>query len=150
MERLISLSAPKPVPVPKLAPGQETPSGFVMPTAKPGYHPYHVRRASSWLLPVYVSQPWRNGQPSATITTIRKVEGDVEALRQDLSKFLFERYEQEFISQPNEFMQKVVFRGNFDADFNKYVHEEDDQPEVKREDFETNAEKAEDGTSSSS
>ena len=73
------------------------------------------------MLPVYVSQPWRDGQPSATITTIRKVEGDVEALRQDLSKFLFERYEQEFISQPNEFMQKVVFRGNFDADFKEFL-----------------------------
>ena len=49
------------------------------------------------------------------------VEGDVEMLRQDLNKFLFERYEQEFISQPNEFMQKVVFRGNFDADFKEFL-----------------------------
>ena len=121
VERLIDQSKPKSIPVPQVAPGQETPSGFKMPTAKPGDYPYHVRRATSWMLPVYVSQPWRDGQPSATITTIRKVEGDVDALRKDLCKFLFDRYEQEFISQPNEFMQKVVFRGNFDADFKEFL-----------------------------
>ena len=28
---------------------------------------------------------------------------------------------QEFISQANELMQKVVFRGNFDADFKEFL-----------------------------
>ena len=51
----------------------------------------------------------------------RRVEGDVAALREELSKFLFEKYEQEFISQANELMQKVVFRGNFDADFKEFL-----------------------------
>lgn len=31
------------------------------------------------------------------------------------------RYEQEFIRQPNELMQKVVYRGNFDADFKDFL-----------------------------
>merc|ERR1712062_881097 len=91
------------------------------PSAKPGDHPYHVRRAASWMLPVYVKQSWRKGQPGPVLTVIRKVEGDVSALRDDLSQFLFQRYEQEFISQPNEFMQKVVFRGNFEADFKEFL-----------------------------
>ena len=56
-------------------------------------------------------------------TIFRKVEGDVSALRNELSQFLFERYEQEFISQPNELMQKIVFRGNFDADFKEFLKE---------------------------
>ena len=43
------------------------------------------------------------------------------ALREELSNFLFEKYEQEFISQANELMQKVVFRGNFDADFKEFL-----------------------------
>ena len=43
------------------------------------------------------------------------------ALREELSEFLFEKYEQEFISQANELMQKVVFRGNFDADFKEFL-----------------------------
>jgi len=123
VERLISQTKPKTVPVPKVSAGEETPSGFQMPSAKPGDHPYHVRRTASWMLPVYVDQPWRNGQPAAVRTTIRKVEGDVSALRNELSQFLFERYEQEFISQPNELMQKIVFRGNFDADFKEFLKE---------------------------
>ena len=77
------------------------------------------------------------------------------ALREELSQYLFEKYEQvilgllvqtshvtsilasdwfkrfnrisdwywfqEFISQANELMQKVVFRGNFDADFKEFL-----------------------------
>ena len=35
---------------------------------------------------------------------------------------------------------------HFEADDNDYVNEEDDRPEVKKEDFETNADKAGDGT----
>ena len=51
------------------------------------------------------------------------MEGNVHSLRDDLSKFLLDRYEQEFISQANEIMQKVVFRGNFDADFKEFLKE---------------------------
>ena len=32
-------------------------------------------------------------------TVCRRVEGDVAALREELSEYLFEKYEQEFISQ---------------------------------------------------
>ena len=51
----------------------------------------------------------------------RRVEGDVEALRKELEVFLRGRYEREFMSQANEFMQKVVFRGNYDADFKEFL-----------------------------
>ena len=53
----------------------------------------------------------------------RRVEGNVFKLREDLSEFLLHRYEQEFISQANEIMQKVVFRGNFDSDFKEFLRE---------------------------
>ena len=49
------------------------------------------------------------------------MEGDVEALRKELEVFLRGRYEREFMSQANEFMQKVVFRGNYDADFKEFL-----------------------------
>ena len=39
----------------------------------------------------------------------------------DHPKTLCCRYEQEFIRQPNELMQKVVYRGNFDADFKDFL-----------------------------
>jgi len=121
VERLISQAKPKSTPVPEVHDSTPASSGFVMPTAKHGDYPYHVKRAPSWMLPVYVSQPIKNGQPQSTITVIRRVEGDVAALREELSEFLFEKYEQEFISQANELMQKVVFRGNFDADFKEFL-----------------------------
>ena len=96
-------------------------------------------------------------------TVIKRVEGDVNKLCEDLDQFLFQRYvwssfprlqlfrnasinnndlfghpniiildmpsfnivccryEQEFIRQPNELMQKVVYRGNFDADFKDFL-----------------------------
>ena len=58
---------------------------------------------------------------SFIISPYRRVEGDVEALRKELEVFLRGRYEREFMSQANEFMQKVVFRGNYDADFKEFL-----------------------------
>ena len=92
-------------------------------------------------------------KPFLNYNICRRVEGDVAALREELSEYLFEKYEQvilgllvqtvhvtwildydlfkrfnsisnwfqEFISQANELMQKVVFRGNFDADFKEFL-----------------------------
>ena len=120
VERYMAMSQPKTIPVPKT--DQNTSSGFVMPTAKPGDYPYFVKRAPSWLFPVYVSQrSGRGGLPCPVITTVKRVEGDVARLREDLTEFLMQRYEQEFISQANELMQKVVFRGNFDKDFKEFL-----------------------------
>ena len=117
VERYMMQCEPKQIPVPK---NRECSSGFVMPTTKPGDYPYFVKRAPSWLFPVYVYQADQGGR-TPVITTIRRVEGNVEKLREDLSEFLMQRYEQEFISQANELMQKVVFRGNFDKDFKEFL-----------------------------
>ena len=120
--RYVNQCNPKPIPVPSTS-QKDSSSGFLMPTAKPGDHPYFVKRAPSWMFPVYVSQKSGQGGQSnqPVLTTIKRVEGDVFKLREDLSDFLMERYEQEFISQPNELMQKVVFRGNFDKDFKEFL-----------------------------
>eukprot|EP00092_Neocalanus_flemingeri_P022567 GFUD01024470.1.p2 GENE.GFUD01024470.1~~GFUD01024470.1.p2 ORF type:complete len:220 (+),score=88.84 GFUD01024470.1:52-711(+) len=120
VERYMSQSQAKTIPVPKT--GHTAPSQFGMPTARPGDFPYFVRRAPSWLFPVYVSQSsGQGGNPCPVKTTIKRVEGDVARLREDLSEFLMQRYEQEFISQANEMFQKVVFRGNFDKDFKEFL-----------------------------
>ena len=72
--------------------------------------------------PVYVSQAsGTGGNQNPVKTTINRVEGNVAMLRDDLTEFLTQRYEQEFISQANELMQKVVFRGNFDKDFKEFL-----------------------------
>lgn len=122
VESLLEQCRPRTVPVPQTGSGP-APSGFTMPSARPGQYPYFVRRPASWMLPVYVSQSEGALQPGHVITTVRRVEGDVEALRQQLLQFLFSRYKQDFVSQANELMQKVVFRGNFDADFKEFLRD---------------------------
>lgn len=118
--RYMNQCSSKTIPLPNSS--QNLSSGFVMPTAKPGDHPYFVKRAPSWLFPVYVTQSEGRGlQRQPVLTTIKRVEGNVAKLCEDLSDFLMERYEQEFTSQPNELMQKVVFRGNFDQDFKEFL-----------------------------
>eukprot|EP00090_Calanus_glacialis_P003830 TRINITY_DN12870_c0_g1_i1.p1 TRINITY_DN12870_c0_g1~~TRINITY_DN12870_c0_g1_i1.p1 ORF type:complete len:219 (-),score=81.87 TRINITY_DN12870_c0_g1_i1:111-767(-) len=120
VERYMVQSQPKVIPLPQ--PDKEYSSGFVMPTAKPGDYPYFVKRAPSWLFPVYVSQAsGKGGNRCPVKTTIKRVEGNVAMLRDDLTEFLMQRYEQEFISQANELMQKVVFRGNYDKDFKEFL-----------------------------
>merc|ERR1719423_107517 len=121
VERLVEQCRPKHIPVPK---GTEVkPSGFFLPRTKPGDLPYFVRRAPSWLYPVYVQDhlQQRGGYPGTTVTMIKKVEGDVFELKKDIDKFLYERYEREFIGQANEIMQKIMYRGNFDKDFKDFL-----------------------------
>ena len=117
VERYLMQNKARQVPVPKV---KENSSGFVMPTAKPGDYPYYVKRAPSWMFPVYVHQAGPGGV-HPVLTSVKRVEGDVARLREDLTEFLMQRYEQEFISQANELMQKVVFRGNFDSDFKEFL-----------------------------
>jgi hypothetical protein len=40
-----------------------------------------------------------------------------------LKFFLDFRYEQQFIGQADEILQKIVFRGNFDKDFKDFLKE---------------------------
>ena len=56
-------------------------------------------------------------------TYIGKCEGNLFDLRDDLKKFLFERYEQEFMSQVAELYGKVKFRGDFEQDFKEFLIE---------------------------
>ncbi len=38
-------------------------------------------------------------------------------------QILYFRYEQQFIGQADEILQKIVFRGNFDKDFKDFLKE---------------------------
>jgi len=120
VQNIIDACAPKLIPVPNTDGVQ--PSGFFVPTAKHGDYPYFVRRAPSWLYPVYVEIRDLHKNPAGTtVTVIKKVEGNIFRLKTDLDKFLFERYEREFIGQANEILQKIVFRGNLGKDFKDFL-----------------------------
>ena len=54
-------------------------------------------------------------------TYINNCDGDLYKLRADLKQFLFERYEQEFMTQVAELYGRVKFRGDFEQDFKEFL-----------------------------
>lgn len=94
------------------------PSGFVAPKTQPGELPYHVTRTRNYMLPVYTEFD----RPKLLVTTyINNCDGDLYKLRADLKQFLFERYEQEFMTQVAELYGRVKFRGDFEQDFKEFL-----------------------------
>ncbi|TRY68517.1 hypothetical protein TCAL_03267 [Tigriopus californicus] len=70
------------------------------------------------MLPVYIHH---NIKSQVMRTKVARVDGDLFALRDDLKKFLFERYQMDFISQVGEVYGKVIFRGDFEQDFKEFL-----------------------------
>ena len=119
VERLLPMKTVPPLPA---APNKDGsyPSGFVAPRTRPGDFSYHVSRTRSHMLPVYTTF---SRSVMLVTTYIGKCEGNLFDLRDDLKKFLFERYEQEFMSQVAELYGKVKFRGDFEQDFKEFLIE---------------------------
>nr|ADD38496.1 Probable 39S ribosomal protein L49, mitochondrial [Lepeophtheirus salmonis] len=114
VERLTSnVSTVIPTPPPK----DLYPSGFYLPTAKFGDNRYFISRTSTYMLPVYLERSFKN---QIMTSKIRKVDGDLFALRDDLDAFLFEKYQMQFISQVAELFGKVSYRGDFIEDFKEF------------------------------
>lgn len=69
-----------------VSPLQPKPSGFLAPTGNipPGL-PFFVSRTPTQGIPVY--SDYRNGR-SRVLTIVRKISGDAEALREELSRVL--------------------------------------------------------------
>eukprot|EP00088_Acartia_fossae_P009665 TRINITY_DN1471_c0_g1_i2.p1 TRINITY_DN1471_c0_g1~~TRINITY_DN1471_c0_g1_i2.p1 ORF type:complete len:215 (-),score=29.59 TRINITY_DN1471_c0_g1_i2:28-672(-) len=123
VQHLVDLASPTFIPVPEKS-DEVKPSGFYYPSAKPGDYPYYVRRAPSWLFPVYVGDYAKQNKKDKrkfVVTTIRRVDGDIFALRKDLDAFLFERYEREFICKVMEIAQKLIYRGNVEKDIKDFL-----------------------------
>ncbi len=113
VERLLPLELVPPVPE-----RSEYPSGFVPVRAKPGEHPYFVRRTVNHMLPVYTKYTRKT---NILVTFIRRADGNLFALRDDLDQFLMKRYNLEFISQVAEVYGKVTYRGYFEEDFKDFL-----------------------------
>ena len=104
----------------QLADSSMSPSGFRPPRVVPGTFPYHVSRPKSHMLPVY-SRLCRN---QMTLTTsIKRVDGNLFKLKEELDAFLMERYRMEFIAQVAEVRGKIVYRGDFEEDFKEFLLE---------------------------
>ena len=113
VERLIP-----PELVPDIPDAQEYPSGFQPPMARPGDYPYYVQRTTNHMMPVYLIYD-RSKQDTRTV--IRRADGNLFQLRDDLRKFLFSRYNKDFISQVAEVYGRVAFRGDFETDFKEFL-----------------------------
>lgn len=113
VERLLTYDIVPPVPE-----KDEYPSGYRPPTARPGDHAYFVARTPSHLLPVYADYH----APSKVMQTqVKRADGNLYQLRDDLKAFLADRYRMDFISQVSEVQQKVIFRGDFEKDFKEFL-----------------------------
>ncbi len=111
--------------VPEVPVKDRYPSGFVRPTARHGDHPYFVRRTTSHLMPVYARRMANADQGARTfvVTVVRRADGDLFKLRDDLADFLRQRYDREFMSQVGEVYGRVLFRGDFEEDFKEFLLE---------------------------
>jgi hypothetical protein len=69
------------------------------------------------MLPVYTN--FRRSVMLLT-TMIKRVDGNLFALRDDLDRMLMDKYEMEFISQVNEVQSIIKYRGDFEEDFKLY------------------------------
>ena len=104
--------------VPPLPERKDFPSGFVPPKASPGDYPYFVRRTASHMLPVYTKF---NRKRMLMQTVVRRADGNLFSLRDDIDAFLKERYNMEFVSQVAELHGIVKYRGYFEEDFKEFL-----------------------------
>ncbi|KAK8392805.1 hypothetical protein O3P69_014918 [Scylla paramamosain] len=118
VERLFPL---KSIPKPTVAPGEVTPSGWVAPSAKPGDHPYFVRRSPSHMIPVYLHHI---PHISKYRTFVSHVEGDVFALLEELREYLQDRKHTRILNmRAHEPHQKIEIKGQYVAEVREFLLE---------------------------
>lgn len=113
VERLIP---PSQVPAPPKHVGR-TPSGWCPPAETPPPLPYMIRRSRMHNVPVYTDVT----SGSRKTTLIRKVEGDIWALEQDVKQYLKEVTGKELPTQVNEVTMTLKVKGHYDAELKEWL-----------------------------
>ncbi|KAJ4934442.1 hypothetical protein JOQ06_007237, partial [Pogonophryne albipinna] len=106
VERLIP---PSRVPTPPKHAGP-APSGWTPPADTPPPLPYMIRRSRMHNIPVYTDLT----HGSRKTTLVRKVEGDIWALENDVKQYLKEVVGKELPTQVNEVTMTLKVKGHFD------------------------------------
>ena len=109
--------------IPAIPKKEVYPSGFKPPTAKLNDYPYHVSRTKNNLLAVY-AEIRRFGRKKNFIymwTTVRKADGNLFKLRDDICDFLEERYHTEFVTQVAEVYGAVNIKGDYETDIKEFL-----------------------------
>ncbi|XP_029362240.1 large ribosomal subunit protein mL49 [Echeneis naucrates] len=93
------------------------PSGWIPPSDSPPSLPYMIRRSRMHNIPVYTDLT--NG--SRKLTLIRKVEGDIWALENDVKQFLKEVTGKELPTQVNEVTMTLKVKGHYDMELKEWL-----------------------------
>ncbi|KAI4487131.1 hypothetical protein M0802_012005 [Mischocyttarus mexicanus] len=99
----------KVIPKPKST-DENLPSGWKPPTAKPNDYPYFIRRSKNHMLPVYLNRYFRG---TRRVTVIRRIEGDIWKLEEELKQLIKETKKRTTGSRINEMSGDIRFRGDF-------------------------------------
>ncbi|XP_034001510.1 39S ribosomal protein L49, mitochondrial [Trematomus bernacchii] len=113
VERLIP---PSRVPTPPKHAGP-APSGWTPPADTPPPLPYMIRRSRMHNIPVYTDLT----SGSRKTTLIRKVEGDIWALENDVKQYLKEVVGKELPTQVNEVTMTLKVKGHFDSELKQWL-----------------------------
>ncbi|XP_071377408.1 large ribosomal subunit protein mL49 [Centroberyx affinis] len=113
VERLIPLTR---VPIPPKHDGPAQ-SGWVPPADVPPALPYMIRRSRMHNIPVYTDLT----KGSRKTTLVRKVEGDIWALENDVKQYLKEVTGRDLPTQVNEVTMTLRVKGHFDAELKDWL-----------------------------
>uniref|UniRef100_A0A3Q3XHU4 Large ribosomal subunit protein mL49 n=1 Tax=Mola mola TaxID=94237 RepID=A0A3Q3XHU4_MOLML len=113
VERLIP---PSRVPTPRQHTGN-TPSGWRPSADSLPLLPYMIRRSRMHNIPVYTDVT----HGSRKTTLIRKVEGDIWALDEDVKKYLKEVTGKQLPTQVNEVTMSLRVKGHFDVELKEWL-----------------------------
>ncbi|XP_049636101.1 39S ribosomal protein L49, mitochondrial [Suncus etruscus] len=116
VERLIP---PTSIPKPAKHDCYPTASGWQPPRDPPPNLPYFVRRSRMHNIPVYTDITHGNRE----MTVIRKVEGDIWALKKDVEEFLLPQLGKKPITQVNEVTGTLRVKGYFDTQLKAWLLE---------------------------
>lgn len=101
------LLPPSTIPKPILK--EDYPSGWTPPRQEATEHPYFIERNKNFMIPVYLHKKFR-GQRQ--ITQLRKVEGDIWKLEDDLRQKIEKVIQKPVASRINEMSRVIQFHGD--------------------------------------
>lgn len=107
------------IPLPKIK--EEYPSGW-QPQNPEKYKdlPYFLKRTRNFMLPVYLDISYRG---TRRLTYVRKIEGDIWKLEQDLVRVIRERIgNNPVFSQINEMNRTIKIKGDYVTLIQKYLY----------------------------
>ncbi|XP_020292020.1 probable 39S ribosomal protein L49, mitochondrial isoform X1 [Pseudomyrmex gracilis] len=115
VERLLRY---KIIPKPPSTTDVELPSGYKPAQALPKDTPYFVERTKNYMQPVYLQVNLRKVK---RVTKIRKIQGDIWKLDQDLKEYIEDITKQKIASQIFEFAGLIILRGDHVSRVKKWM-----------------------------